>query len=84
MYVVEYQKRGLLHAHMLIWFDPAAKNYFNKNIDKFISAKIPDEDLDPHGYAAVKQYMIHEPCGVEFNKSPCMKDNKCTRGFPKP
>lgn len=70
MYVVEYQKRGLPHAHMLIWLDHAAKSRLNKNIDKFISAEIPDEAEDPYGYEAVKQYMIHGPCGVEYNKSP--------------
>ncbi|XP_074370042.1 uncharacterized protein LOC141711481 [Apium graveolens] len=83
MYFVEYQKRGLPHAHMLIWLDPAVKSRLNKDIDKFISAEIPNEVDDPYGYATVKQYMIHGPCSVEFNKSPCMKDNICTHGFPK-
>ena len=83
MYVVEYQKRGLPHAHMLIWLDPVAKSKLNKNIDKYVSAEIPDEKEDPFGYAAVKQYMIHGPCGADFKQSPCMKNNKCTRGFPK-
>ncbi|KAK1347231.1 hypothetical protein POM88_055054 [Heracleum sosnowskyi] len=83
MYVVEFQKRGLPHVHMLIWLDSASKKNLMANVDKFVAAEIPDPVLDPTGYAAVKAFMIHGPCGVEYPKSPCMKDFKCTRHFPK-
>lgn len=76
--MVEYQKWGLSHARMLIWLDPAAKSRQNADIESFVYAEIFDELVDPNGYAAVKQYMIHGPCGAEYNKSRCMKDNKCT------
>ncbi|XP_074336273.1 uncharacterized protein LOC141673427 [Apium graveolens] len=67
MYVVEFQKRGLPH-----------------NVDNFISAEIPDPLLDLVGYAAaVKEFMIHGPCGLQNVKSPCMKDLRCIRHFPK-
>ncbi|XP_074352259.1 uncharacterized protein LOC141691417 [Apium graveolens] len=33
------------------------------NVDKFVSAEIPDPLLDTVGYAAVKEFMIHVPCG---------------------
>ncbi|XP_074373334.1 uncharacterized protein LOC141713698 [Apium graveolens] len=39
--------------------------------------------LDPVGYAAVKEFMIHGPCGLQNVKSPCMKDLRCIRHFPK-
>ena len=83
MYVVEYQKRGLPHAHMLIWLESNAKINLNKNIDSFVSAEIPDEDHDLYGYAAVKQYMMHGPCGGDNQNFPCMKEGRCTHGFPK-
>lgn len=83
MYVVEFQKRGLPHVHMLIWLDSDAKNYLKQNVDKLVSAEIPDPEKDPVGYAAVKAYMIHGPCGLANPKSPCMKGLKCTRHFPK-
>ncbi|KAK1354044.1 hypothetical protein POM88_047300 [Heracleum sosnowskyi] len=83
MYVAEFQKRGLPHVHMLVWLDAKSKTALQNNVDKYVSAEIPDPLKDPDGYAAVKQFMIHGPCGREFNKSPCMKDFKCVRHFPK-
>ncbi|WOH00400.1 hypothetical protein DCAR_0519759 [Daucus carota subsp. sativus] len=32
MYVVEFQKRGLPHVHMLIWLDGASKKFLKENI----------------------------------------------------
>lgn len=89
MYVIEYQKRGLPHVHMLIWLHTADKTRLSKDVDNFVSAEIPNESTDPYGYQAVKQFMIHGPCGADFQQSPCMKkspsmkDYKCTRHFPK-
>ncbi|KAK1372390.1 hypothetical protein POM88_028583 [Heracleum sosnowskyi] len=83
MYVVEFQKRGLPHVHMLIWLDSASKLNLQGNVDKFVSAEIPDPEKDPLGYAAVKAHMMHGPCGYEFPNSPCMKQHKCIRHFPK-
>lgn len=83
MYVVEFQKRGLPHVHMLIWLSSSSKKYFKDNVDSYICAEIPNENEDPLGYAAVKQYMIHGPCGPNFRFSPCMKGSKCSRKFPK-
>ncbi|KAK1372558.1 hypothetical protein POM88_028751 [Heracleum sosnowskyi] len=83
MYVVEFQKRGLPHVHMLICLDSNSKKNLIANVDKFVSAEIPDPVEDPVGYEAVKAFMIHGPCGAERMKSPCMKDFKCICHFPK-
>ncbi|XP_044316600.1 uncharacterized protein LOC123037888 [Drosophila rhopaloa] len=44
MYSVEWQKRGLPHAHILLWmFDKIRPD----QIDSIISAEIPDKQTDP-------------------------------------
>ena len=83
MYVVEFQKCGLPHVHMLIWLDSESKIKLKRNVDKFGSAEIHDLEIDPTGYEAVKRFMMHEPCGPEFPKTPCMINHKCSRHFPK-
>ncbi|XP_077251766.1 uncharacterized protein LOC143890990 [Tasmannia lanceolata] len=40
-------------------------------IDKNISAEIPDETSDYTTYVAVAEFMMHGPCGAANNKAPC-------------
>lgn len=83
MYVIEFQKRGLPHAHMLIWLHPDDRPNTIEKIDDLVSAEIPHKETDPIGYNAVKNFMIHGPCGQDFSYSPCMSNGKCGRHFPK-
>ncbi|XP_074351616.1 uncharacterized protein LOC141690740 [Apium graveolens] len=76
MYVVEFQKRGLPHVHMLIWLDSTSKRHLQSNVDKYVSAEIPDPKQDPVACAAVKSHMIHGPCGPDYPNPICMKQNK--------
>ncbi|KAK1358071.1 hypothetical protein POM88_051327 [Heracleum sosnowskyi] len=54
-----------------------------EDIDKLVSAEIPDKDSDPICYNAVKNYMVHGPCGKDYSYSPCIANGKCIRHFPK-
>ena len=83
VYTIEFQKRGLPHAHILLFLDPKDKCPSPTNIDGIIMAEIPNPDEDPIANEAIKQFMMHGPCGSANPKSPCMMNGKCTKHFPK-
>ncbi|XP_074300583.1 uncharacterized protein LOC141631864 [Silene latifolia] len=72
IYVVEFQKRGLPHAHMLIILKPPYKLNSPSDFDKFVSAEIPHSD-NQRLRALVLKHMIHDPCGNFNPEYQCMK-----------
>ncbi|GMF57085.1 unnamed protein product [Phytophthora fragariaefolia] len=84
IYVVEFQKRGLPHAHIVIIVAEEDKPRTREIINKLVSAEVPDLEVNPDLYETVMTCMMHGPCGPANPDSPCMKDGKCTKGFPKP
>ncbi|CAN0922380.1 ATP-dependent DNA helicase PIF1 [Linum grandiflorum] len=48
-----------------------------------IAGELPDPLIDPVGYDAVTKFMIHGPCGDARPSSPCMKNSRCSKFFPK-
>ncbi|KAG2190432.1 hypothetical protein INT47_005587, partial [Mucor saturninus] len=81
--VVEFQKRGLPHAHMLFIVKPEHKPRTTTDFDKIISAEIPNQESFPMAYATVTKNMMHGPCGSLNPRAICMKDGKCSKGYPK-
>ena len=82
LYSIEFQKRGLPHVHILVWLTPDAK-IRPDNLDCIVSAEIPSPTTEPNLFKLVKSNMIHGPCGPFRHNSPCMKEGKCTKQFPK-
>ncbi|XP_029148314.1 uncharacterized protein [Arachis hypogaea] len=80
---VEFQKRSLLHAHILLFMHPLFKPKTPKDIDKHISAEIPDKHSKLKLYAVVEKFVVHGPCGRHNNTSPCMSNGHCSKFFPK-
>ncbi|XP_057310674.1 uncharacterized protein LOC130648635 [Hydractinia symbiolongicarpus] len=83
VYVIEFQKRGLPHCHLLIHLDPNDKLRDADDIDSVISAEIPNQQEHPELFEIVRSCMIHGPCGHLNHNSRCMEDDVCTKSFPK-
>ncbi|OXA46565.1 hypothetical protein Fcan01_18730 [Folsomia candida] len=84
VHVIEFQKRGLPHAHILLMVKNDGPVDAEK-LDQLISAEIPDINEYPRLHAVVTKHMVHGPCGSANLNSPCTgPDGKCTKEFPKP
>ena len=87
--VVEWQKRGLPHAHILIIMKEFDRNVSPEFYNSVVSAELPadpEDALDEETKVqrrrlqdVVLTNMLHGPCGEQ-----CLKDGKCTKKFPKP
>ncbi len=58
MFSVEWEKQGLLHAHILIWLQSKVRA---QEVDRFIYAEMPDALQDPRLLNIVTSHMIHGP-----------------------
>ncbi|XP_057730390.1 uncharacterized protein LOC130945700 [Arachis stenosperma] len=83
MYTIEFQKRGLPHAHMLLWLNVESNLQSVKIIDEFICAELPNPQKFSSLYNVVTKYIFHGPYGRLRPSSPCMKDGKCSKFYPK-
>jgi len=83
MYTIEFQKRDLPHAHLIIFLHPSSKYLTSDDIDKVISAEIPCPITCPQLHQCVLDHMIHGPCGTINRYLPCMKNGKCSRLYLK-
>ncbi|XP_071700026.1 uncharacterized protein [Rutidosis leptorrhynchoides] len=95
LYTIEFQKRGLPHCHTLLWTHSLSNSFEPRDVDRYISAELPEPMKDPKGFKVVSEMMIHGPCGLVNKNAPCMqdveispsgvfnKDNVCLKKFPK-
>jgi hypothetical protein len=79
IYVIEFQKRGLPHSHILIFFAEYYKPHMVEDVDHMISAKFPNLETNRLAYKTVARCMMHGPCGAMFPNAPCMEDGKCKK-----
>ena len=83
LHVIEFQKRGLPHAHILIILHDEDKMRTPEDIDRVVTAEIPDIASMPRLHDAVIRHMIHGRCGAMNPRCVCMKDGECSKEFPK-
>ncbi|XP_027151874.1 uncharacterized protein LOC113751927 [Coffea eugenioides] len=83
-YVIEFQKRGLPHAHFLIILKQGWKMYSPKSYDRVVCAELPDASRHPYLHELVVKHMMHGPCGAMNPNCPCMKQHLgCKDNYPK-
>ena len=92
-YVMEYQKRGIPHAHILLIVSEENRLRTPSDVDATICAELPSDFSIFKGEAEKRQArrlreivlkcMIHGPCSTMNPNSPCMVNGKCSKGYPK-
>lgn len=83
IYTIQFQQRGLLHAHILVFLDKNSKISSAEQIGEIILEEIPDLDKDPVVHAIVKKFMIHGSCGSGLGLWAAWKRESATRTSPK-
>ncbi|XP_021732557.1 uncharacterized protein LOC110699342 [Chenopodium quinoa] len=86
IYVIEFQKRGLPHAHFLIILKGEYKVKSPSDFDKFVCAEIPVECGNLQ--KIVLAHMMHGPCGLRNPSCGCMKNQEdgsiaCMYNYPR-
>jgi hypothetical protein len=76
IYVIEFKKRGLPHAHIFIFFAEDYKPHMIEDVDCMISAKLPNPKTNRLAHEMVAKCMMHGPCGDAF-----MEDGKCKKQY---
>jgi hypothetical protein len=79
IYVIEFQKHGLLHAHIFIFFTEDYKPHTVEDVDHMISAKLLNSKINKLAYETVARCMMHGPCGAVFPNALCMEEGKCKK-----
>lgn len=83
VYVIEFQKRGLPHSHMLLILEGQHKSSNVCDYDKLVCAKLPDNVMFPDLFKIISHSNIHGPCGPLNTKAPCMVEGRCKHRYPR-
>lgn len=83
VYVIEFQKRGLPHAHFLLIMQTGSKLTVPDQYDAVISAELPDKNRFPELFDMVVKHMMHGPCGHLNMQNTCMKNGSCKCHYPR-
>ncbi len=83
IHVVEWQKQGLPHGHILIILRSQDKSRDNSDYDRIVCAELPNKSTHPELYNIMTSRMLHGPCGAIHPSCPCMVNGACNKGYPK-
>ena len=93
MHVIEFQKRGLPHAHILLILSAQDRVFTQDLVDSIVVAELPpkpeqtedeeEKEQRKRLQKIVLSNMIHGPCGKANPNCPCMENGRCKKNFPK-
>ncbi len=83
IYVVEFQKCGLSHAHILLFFTEGYKPHTVEDVDRMISVELPNSETNKLAHETIARCMMHGPCGATFPNASCMEKGKCKKQYPR-
>ncbi|GJT72009.1 DNA helicase PIF1, ATP-dependent [Tanacetum coccineum] len=83
VYVIEFKKRGLPQAHILLWLEEHFKCMTPDELNNIIAAELPSPTEDLDGYKVMSEFMLHGPCGKDAKYAPCTTEGKCLKHYPK-
>jgi Helitron helicase-like domain at N-terminus len=68
LYTIEFQKRGLPHAYIILFLKPHAELCTSEDIDRLMSSEFPTEDNEL--LKLIQKLMVHTPCEEENPTAP--------------
>ncbi|MBW0471262.1 hypothetical protein O181_010977 [Austropuccinia psidii MF-1] len=80
VFTIEFQKRGLPHAHIILILAENSVPRTVTQIDALVCAEIPDPTEESRLFELVTSMMLHSPCK---QGSRCWASYGCKYGFPK-
>jgi len=83
IHVVEWQKRGLPHGHILIIIRSQDKPHDNNDYDQIVCAKLLNKSTHLELYNIVTSRMLHGPYGALHPSCACIVNGACSEGYPK-
>ncbi|KAJ8949388.1 hypothetical protein NQ318_007484 [Aromia moschata] len=87
-YVIEFQKRGLPHAHIVVTLVADDRLEDAEAVDRVISAVIPDRETAPRLYRIVVRHQLHSSSVAHDENAPCMVEaedgrRRCSKAYPR-
>nr|GEW52371.1 hypothetical protein [Tanacetum cinerariifolium] len=79
VYTIEFKKHGLPHSHICLFLHKDDKLLNPERINDFISAEIPDKELDLDLFTLMTEHMMHGPCGADNLSCLCTIKGVCTK-----
>jgi len=81
-HVIEFQKRGLPHAHILVIMRADLRMRTREDINSIVCADIPNASTEPLLFDVIVRNMIYKACGALNTTTLCMREGKCCFNFP--